>query len=132
MVDEEHDGHVKGQPHGFVWLVDVSDVTDIKPISTFQVSELDSPYARAGGRFGAHQFQEHLGSDNLVFATWFAGGLRVIDISSPELPREVGSFIPHPADGHPSPQSNDVDIDERGVVYILDRDRGFDIVEWQG
>jgi hypothetical protein len=58
--------------------------------------------------------------------------LRVIDISSPELPREVGSFISHPADGHPSPQSNDVDVDERGAVYILDRDRGFDIVEWQG
>ncbi|MCJ8145031.1 RNA polymerase subunit sigma-70 [Ancylobacter sp. A5.8] len=125
MIDEEHD-HVPGQPHGFLWVMDVSDPTRPVPVSTFHVSERESPYARAGGRFGGHQFQERqIGS--LVFATWFAGGVRIIDIATPETPREIGHYLPSPAPGHASPQSNDVDVDERGVVYVIDRDRGFDV-----
>ncbi len=131
MIDEEHDGHVRGQPHGFLWVVDVTDVTDIKPVSTFQVSELDSPFARVGSRFGAHQFQEHL-SGTHVFCTWFAGGLRVVDIADPSVPREVGFFVPQPASGHAAPQSNDVDVDDRGLAYVIDREVGFDIVEFTG
>lgn len=127
MIDEEHD-HIPGQPHGFLWIMDAGDPANLKPISTFQVSELDSPYARAGGRFGAHQFQEkQLGS--LIYATWFAGGLRVIDIADPVKPREIAFHVPEPFPGHASPQSNDVDVDERGLVYVLDRDRGFEIIE---
>lgn len=127
MVDEEHD-HVPGQPHGFIWVMDAADPANLKPISTFQLSEFDSPYSRAGGRFGAHQFQEkQIGS--LIYATWFAGGLRVIDIGNPEKPREIAFHVPEPFPGHVAPQSNDVDVDERGLVYLLDRDRGFEIVE---
>lgn len=127
MVDEEHD-HVPGQPHGFIWIMDAADPANLKPISTFQLSEFDSPYSRAGGRFGAHQFQEkQIGS--LIYATWFAGGLRVIDIANPEKPREIAFHVPEPFPGHVAPQSNDVDVDERGLVYLLDRDRGFEIVE---
>lgn len=130
MIDEEHD-HVPGQPHAFLWVMDVAHPAAITPISTFHLSETDSPYARAGGRFGAHQFQERqVGS--LVFATWFAGGVRVIDLANPEEPREVGHYIPQPAPGHTSPQSNDVDVDERGTVYVIDRDRGFDIFAFNG
>ncbi len=127
MIDEEHD-HVPGQPHAFLWIMDAADPANLKPISTFQVSELDSPYARAGGRFGAHQFQERQ-KGSLVYVTWFAGGVRVIDIADPAAPREVAFYLPEPFPGHPAPQSNDVDVDERGLVYVLDRDRGFEIIE---
>lgn len=127
MVDEEHD-HVPGQPHGFLWIVDAADPSDMKPVSTFHVSERDSPYARAGGRFGAHQFAER-SKGTLVYAAWFAGGLRVIDIADPALPREVAFYIPEPFPGCSSPQSNDVDVDERGYIYLLDRDRGLEILE---
>ena len=48
----------------------------------------------------------------MVYATWFAGGLRVIDVSDPFTPREAGHFIPEPLGDEPSPQSNDVDVDE--------------------
>jgi len=127
IVDEEHE-HVPGQPHGFIWIMDASNPADLKPISTFHVSEMDSPYARAGGRFGAHQFQEkQVGS--LIYAAWFAGGLRIVDIADPEKPREVAFYVPEPFPGHRAPQSNDVDVDERGLIYLLDRDRGFEIIE---
>jgi hypothetical protein len=80
------------------------------------------------GRFGAHQPAEHM-EDTLVYASWFSGGLRVIDIADPALPVEIAHYIPEPAAGEASPQSNDVDVDSRGLVYLLDRNRGLDILE---
>jgi hypothetical protein len=129
-VDEEHD-HVYGQPHGFIWVFDVSDLADIRPLSTFQLSEMESPWSRSGTRFGAHQYQEHL-DDTLVYSVWFAGGLRILDVADPFLPREVGHFIPEPVNGHAAPQSNDVDVDNRGLIYVIDRLAGFDVLEYRG
>lgn len=64
-----------------------------------------------------------------MFITWFSGGLRVVDIADPTLPREVAHFVPEPGKGQPYPQSNDVDLDGRGLVYLLDRLNGLDILE---
>jgi hypothetical protein len=92
---------------------------------------MDSPWSRTpGGRFGAHQFQEHM-KDTLVYCAWFSGGLRIVDIKDPRAPREVGHYIPEPVGGRPSPQSNDVDVDARGLIYLVDRNVGFDILEFQ-
>ena len=126
--DEEHD-HRHGQPHAGPWLFDVTDLDDIKPLSTFHVSELDSPWSRSPGRFGLHQFQEHI-DDNLVYCAWFSGGLRIVDISDPSRPAEVGHYLPEPASADAVPQSNDVDVDTRGLIYLLDRNRGLDIIEY--
>ena len=127
VFDEEHD-HVPGRLHAGMWLFDLTDVAHIKPISMFHLSELDSPWSRAG-RFGAHQPAEHL-SDTLVHASWFSGGLRIVDIADPAAPREVGHYIPEPAAGQSSPQSNDVDVDARGLIYLLDRNQGLDVLEY--
>ena len=127
VMDEEHD-HVPGRLHAGMWLFDVTDVAHIKPISMFQVSELDSPWSRVG-RFGAHQPAEHM-ADTLVYASWFSGGLRIVDIADPATPREVGHYIPEPAAGQSSPQSNDVDLDARGLIYLLDRNQGLDVLEY--
>jgi hypothetical protein len=110
--------------------MDVSDLKKIQPLALFEVSELESPWSRAApGRFGAHQFQEHM-KDSLVYCAWFAGGLRIVDIADPMAPQEVGHFIPEPASGQPAPQTNDVDVDARGLVYIVDRMVGFDVLQF--
>ena len=51
--------------------------------------------------------------------------------ADPMAPREAGWFIPEPAVGKPAPQTNDVDVDGRGLVYIVDRYTGFDILEFR-
>ncbi len=51
-------------------------------------------------------------------------------VGDPTLPQEVGHFIPAPASGQPNAQSNDVEVAADGLVYILDRYRGLDIVEY--
>jgi len=129
-VDEEHE-HTPGRLHAFLWVFDVTDFNNIQALSAFDVSELDSPWARAPGRFGAHQFREKMDS-TLVYATWFAGGLRIVDVADPFMPREVALYIPEPMSGEASPQSNDVDVDERGLIYLLDRNRGLDVLEMTG
>jgi hypothetical protein len=113
-------------------IFDVNDYTNVKPLSLFEVSELDSPFARTPGvRFGAHQFHERM-AGTLVFAVWFSAGLRVVDVADPSAPREVGYFIPEPAGGRPAPQSNDVVLDQRGLIYVVDRHVGFDALEFDG
>ena len=126
-VDEEHE-HRRGNLHGFMWVFDVTDFGAIKALAAFDVSEMDSPWSRAPGRFGAHQFREKM-DGTLVYATWFSGGLRVVDLADPFAPEEVAHFIPEPRTGETCPQSNDVDLDDRGLIYLLDRDRGLDILE---
>ncbi len=127
VVDEEH-AYRNGRGHANLWVFDVGDLDNIQPLSMFHVGETESPWIGARGRFGAHQFQEHFG-DTLVYVTWFSGGLRIVDIADPLNPVEVGHFIPEPVGGEPSPQSNDVDVDGRGLIYLVDRNAGFDILE---
>jgi hypothetical protein len=126
-VDEEH-VHVHGQLHAGLWFFDVEERSAIRPLSMFHLSELDSPFSQKSSRFGAHQFQERV-TDARLYCTWFSGGLRMLDIGDPASPKEIGWFIPEPASGHSSPMSNDVFVDKRGLIYLLDRDKGLDILE---
>lgn len=122
----------KGQPHANLWVFDVTELDDIKPLSIFQVSEVESPWSRTPkSRFGAHQFYEGL-TGTLVHCAWFSGGLRIVDIADPFAPQEVGSFIPEPGPGLPAPQSNDVFVDGRGLIHLVDRNIGYDILEYTG
>ena len=61
---------------------------------------------------------------------WFAQGLRLVDIADPFAPKEVGHL---PAGSRrraqTRPSSNDVTIDDRGLIYLVDRIRGVDIIE---
>ena len=96
-------------------------------------SEADTPWTRAehGGRFGAHQCHERM-TDTLVYVTWFRGGLRIVDIADPAKPKEVGYFIPPPGKDQKTPQSNDVFVDRQGLIYLIDRLNGLDILEYSG
>ncbi|MCZ6845406.1 MAG: RNA polymerase subunit sigma-70 [Alphaproteobacteria bacterium] len=129
-IDEEHT-RIPGQAPANLWVFDVSDFSDIKAMSSFHVSELDSPWAGSTGRFGAHQFHEQI-DGTLIYCTWFSGGLRIVDVADPFSPAERGYFIPAPRTGFDVPQSNDVCVDERGLIYLLDRNAGLDILEFEG
>jgi len=119
-----------GEPHGPLYVFDVTDPTELKLLSTYHVPEDGCPYNGDDVRFGAHQFREKL-DDTLTYVTWFGAGLRIIDIANPDQPQEVGYFIPEPGQGYNAPQTNDVEMDHRGLVYITDKARGFDVIEFR-
>jgi hypothetical protein len=118
----------RGRPHAGISVYDVTNY-EVKPLSLFEVSELDSPFARTpGARFGAHQFDERP-TGTRIHAVWFSAGLRIVDFAEPSNPREIGYFIPDPAGGRPAPQTNDVFVNKDGLIYIVDRHVGFDVLE---
>lgn len=126
-IDEEH-AHKPGRLHGFIWIMDVTDLSNMEPIAAWDLSERLCPWVgEEGVRFGGHQFREKL-DGTLIYATWFAGGLRVLDVADPHLPVEVAHYMVPGPTGAP-PQSNDVDVDDKGLIYVLDRTRGLDILE---
>ena len=55
---------------------------------------------------------------DLAFATWMSDGLRVLDVSSPAAPREVGSFVP-PDVADPSVGAGAGPTNQRGRVGSL-------------
>ncbi|MHB9096818.1 MAG: LVIVD repeat-containing protein [Syntrophales bacterium] len=123
VFDEEMGG---GNPPAFMRLYDITDERHPALAATFHVPPDLS--GKTGGRFGAHQPHEFVGPDNLVYAAWFSGGLRVIDISNPYKPREAGHYIPQPGRGARFAESNDVFVDGRGLIYLIDRVSGLDIL----
>ncbi len=56
----------------------------------------------------------------------------MVDIADPFRPEEIGHFIPEPVGGSASPQSNDVDVGPNGLIYLIDRNVGFDVLEFEG
>ena len=44
----------------------------------------------------------------------------------------VSWFIPQPVAGQPAPQTNDVELDARGFIHLVDRYVGYDIVAFDG
>jgi hypothetical protein len=114
-----------------IWILDARDETRPVPISTCPMPPVDA-YKSRGGRFGAHNIHENTPSpyawhsEDVVIGTFFNGGLRAYDIANPYQPREVAAFVP-PAPAR-SPvgaiQLNDCYVDEREIVYTVDRFSG--------
>jgi len=113
-----------------VWILDARDETNPVPIATCPLPY--DAFAHAGGRFGAHNIHENVPlptswhSDTIIIGTFFNGGLRAYDISNPYQPKEVGTFVPKAPALAPrgTIQLNDVFVDERGIVYTVDRHVG--------
>ena len=59
----------------------------------------------------------------------FSGGLRVVDISNPYSLAEVGYYVPNPGRGQKTVKSNDIYRAENGLLYLIDRLDGLEILE---
>jgi len=114
-----------------VWLVDARDERNLVSISTLPVTGV-TPLLHKGGRCGAHNVHENppakgaWRSDDYVLGTFFNAGVRAYDIRDPYQPREVAHFIPPAPNGAPAgtAQINDVFVDDRGIVFAVDRHAG--------
>jgi hypothetical protein len=118
----------KLRPHApaFAWVVDITIEEQPLPISTIQPRGQGKEPAPP--MTGCHQPSEVVTGTEIPFA-WFAQGLRVFDIADPYAPEEVAWFQPDPAPGVDRLSSNDITVDERGLIYLIDRVQGLHIVE---
>ena len=100
-------------------------------------------YCNRPVRFGTHSTDENFNSPlvgKLTTVAWFNGGLRVWDIREPFNVMQVAFYVPEGNANTPPLQggqlaymTNNVDIDNRGFIYIVDRNgAGMDILQLTG
>ena len=112
-----------------IWVLDIRDETNPVMISSFPLPPKNE-FEFKGTRLGAHNIHENeplstsWASSNIIVGTFFSGGVRVYDISDPFRPEEVAYAVPPAPGGCASIMINDVYVDERGLVYALDRVKG--------
>ncbi|MGH7067494.1 MAG: LVIVD repeat-containing protein [Acetobacteraceae bacterium] len=119
----------------FMWIVDIRNEANPVPVATFFPDR--EKYFHRGGRFGAHNILEHIPAEgrfaNTVFLTYFNAGLRAVDVSDPLRPVEIGHYVPACPAGQQAIQSNDIGMDEHGLIYLIDRaGAGMHILEYAG
>ena len=139
------------EPLNFAGLVDISDMTQPRLLSQFPlpqppVGEPADYFCTHGGRFGPHnqnQLQHNplvKNQDDLVYLTYFNGGLRIFDISTPINPQEVGWFLPPDPRERRGPlprgalalQSEDVLVDIRGNIFVSHKNQGIWVLRYTG
>lgn len=114
-----------------VWVIDARNEANPVPIGTFPAPPFEA-FAKRGGRFGAHNMHENLPgpvsfrSDTIIVGTWFNGGVRVYDTTDPYRVEEIAYYVPGAPKLSPAGavQLNDVYVDDRRIVYTVDRFTG--------
>ncbi len=150
MVVDEAILNECAEPRQMVWFADVTIENRPMMISSYTVPEASGNFCQRGGRFGSHSSNESMAPvyyKKMAFIAFFNAGVRALDIRDPYHPVEVGYFIPSitratdkrcvTVDGKErckvAIQTNNVETDERGYVYIVDRaNTGLHILELTG
>ena len=131
-------------------MLDITDEAHPLPIGTFQVPESSGDFCDRGGRFGPHAPQWSMEPPfygRLMVVSWFNAGARIIDVRDPFNMAEVAYYIPATTERtaercadiegvetcQVAIQTNKVEVDDRGLIYLADRaDTGLHIVELIG
>jgi hypothetical protein len=150
IVNEATVNECKPQGRELVWFTDITIETHPQVISNFNVREASGNFCSRGGRFGAHSSNEDMSPvfyKKLTFITFFNAGVRAVDVRDPYQPKEVGYFIPaiteatdkrcirgsNPPQCKVAIQTNNVETDDRGYIYIVDRaNTGLHVLEVTG
>jgi hypothetical protein len=133
-----------------VFFVDVTIESRPMVVSNFSVPEASGNFCQRGGRFGSHSSNESMApvfNKKIAFIAYFNAGVRAVDVRNPYQPKEIGYFIPSiteatdkrciKVDGvdrcKTAIQSNNVETDDRGYIYLVDRaNTGMHILELTG
>src|SRR3954469_17862836 len=133
-----------------VWFADVTVESRPMIVSSYTADEASGNFCKRGGRFGAHSSNESMAPifyKKLAVVAFFNAGVRVVDVRDPYHPKEVAYFVPSiteatdkrclKVDGQErcktAIQTNNVETDDRGYIYIVDRaNTGMHILELTG
>jgi hypothetical protein len=91
-------------------------------------------YCLRGQRFGTHSSEENFRNPyygRLTFTAYFNAGVRAWDITDPQGAVEAGFYVP--AAPNNTYMTNNVEVDNRGYIIIVDRiGNGMDVLELHG
>jgi len=124
VTDEAIGDYPNADLDKFLWLMDVTNEKNIVPVSAYRVNDPKLFSRLTVGSFGPHNLNENDLSvaNNELYVCWYSGGVRVLDITDPFSLREKAYFIPkHDPKKQAAIQTNDLCVDERGLIYCIDR-----------
>lgn len=105
-----------------LWMIDITDEARPKIASTWAFDPKPGNFCARPGRIGAHSSHENFTDiyyRRILFIAHFNAGVRAVDIRDPYRPREIAHYVP---DGGGRPvTTNNVEVDDRGYIYIVDR-----------
>jgi hypothetical protein len=131
-------------------IFDITTESRIFGVSTYYVPESSGNFCSRGGRFGTHSTNENMTPvfyKRIIFVAFFNAGVRAVDVRDPYHPREIAYYIPAITDKTDKRcvgtgaaekckiaiQTNNVEVDERGYIYIVDRaNTGMHILQLTG
>lgn len=105
-----------------VWIIDVTEEAKPRVASTWALDVKAGDYCARPGRIGAHSSHENFTPiyyRRIMFIAHFNAGVRALDIRDPARPREIAWYVP--AAGGRAVTTNNVEVDDRGYIYIVDR-----------
>ena len=121
-------------------IVDITTETQPVGVATLDRARGSSGnFCARGGRFGTHSSNENMTPiyyKRVLFIAHFNAGVRAIDVRDPYHPREIGYYIPAITDKTDKRcvkvdgadqrckvaiQTNNVEVDDRGYIYAVDR-----------
>jgi hypothetical protein len=138
------------EPRQMVRMLDITFETTPLGVATWTVPEASGGFCGRGGRFGAHSSHESFTPiyyGRVLFVAFFNAGVRALDVRDPFNPREIAYYVPavtartdRRCVGQGAAerckiaiQTNNVEVDDRGYVYIVDRaNTGMHILELTG
>ena len=137
-----------------VWFIDITTETKPFGVANWTVPEKSGNFCSRGGRFGTHSSNESttpIYHKRIMFFSHFNAGVRALDIRNPFSPQEIAYYIPGinantvvlatpqtklpftEASTKRAIQTNNVEVDDRGYIYIVDRaNTGMHILELTG
>lgn len=138
VIVNENNTTVCNEPRQMAFFVDITDETRPFGVANYEPLESSGNFCARGGRFGAHASNENrtpIYYKKLMFFSWFNAGVRMVDVRNPYRPQEVGYYIPainprtdercadeqNKTNCVPAVQINNVEVDDRGYVYAVDR-----------
>jgi hypothetical protein len=139
-----------GEARQMVWIADITAESKPFNVSSYTVPEASGHFCSRGGRFGSHSSNENMAPvfyKRVVFIAFFNAGVRALDVRDPYHPKEIGYYIPAVTEKtdkrcvgsgatercRMAIQTNNVEVDDRGYVYIVDRaNTGLHILELSG
>jgi len=105
-----------------VWILDVTEEAKPKVASTWAFDAKRGNFCDRPGRIGAHSSNENFTDiyyRRILFIAHFNAGVRALDIRDPYQPKEIAWYVP--ASGGRTVTTNNVEVDDRGYIYIVDR-----------
>ncbi len=117
-----------------VWMIDVTAESRPVAVADWTVDEAGGNFCARSGRVGAHSSHESFTTiyyRRIMFIAHFNAGVRAVDIRDLLKPREIAYYVP--TGGGRAVTTNNVEVDDRGYIYIVDRHGlGMHILELTG